>query len=73
VWSNLAWIGVVGRRDPLVRTLLHQDMGFSHGQLLGLLDVPHRLVATVLDRWRRLPSVSCAPYDHPILPRHISG
>ena len=68
VWSNLSWIGVVGRRDPLIQSLIRQDARFSHSQLLELLAVQHALVCDVLPRWRRLVSVSCTPYCHPILP-----
>ncbi len=68
VWSNLAWIGFVGRRDPRIRMLLAQDGGFSHEQVLTVLAVQRELVAGVLGRWRQLPSVSCTPYCHPILP-----
>lgn len=68
VWSNLAWIGVVGRRDARIQAAVAQDAGFSHGQLLEVLAVQRELVAGVLGRWRRLRSVSCTPYCHPILP-----
>ena len=54
VWSNLSWIGVVGRRDRRIKALIAQDAGFSHDQLLELLAVQHALVADVLPRWRRL-------------------
>jgi alpha-amylase/alpha-mannosidase (GH57 family) len=68
VWSNLAWMGAVGRRDPRAASLLAQDCGFSHAQLIGLMDLQHEVVAGVLARWRELPEISCSPYDHPILP-----
>ena len=68
VWSNLAWIGVVGRRDPEVKALIAQDGGFSHRQLLRLLDIQRRLVADVLPRWSALKAISCTPHYHPILP-----
>lgn len=68
VWSNLAWFGVVARREPLARELIEQDRGFSHEQLLALMDLQRRLVAGVIPRWRRLGSVSCSPLCHPILP-----
>lgn len=68
VWSNLAWLGFTGRKDPLARELIAQERGFSHEQLLALMDLQRRLVCGVLDLWRRLPSVSCSPLCHPILP-----
>ncbi len=68
VWSNLAWMGVVGRRDPLVQALIAQDAGFEHDQLLALMDRQRALVAGVLPLWRGLPAVSVTPYAHPILP-----
>ncbi|MCB9778882.1 MAG: glycoside hydrolase [Alphaproteobacteria bacterium] len=68
VWSNLSWLGSVGRRDAFVQQLLAQDRDFSHDQLLGLMDRQRALVTGVLDLWRRLPSVSVTPQCHPILP-----
>ena len=68
VWSNLAWMGAVGRREPLVADLLDQDHDFDHGQLVALLDLQIAMAGRVLARWRELPSVSCSPSCHPILP-----
>ena len=68
VWSNLAWMGVVARRDPLVAALYRQDRHFDHAQLLGLLGVQRRLLDEVLTRWAEAPEVSVTPYAHPILP-----
>ncbi|NOY26987.1 MAG: glycoside hydrolase, partial [Oligoflexia bacterium] len=68
VWSNLAWIGVVGRRDPLVAALRDQDRDFSHDQLLALMDIQRTLLTGVLDLWRGVASLSCSPLCHPILP-----
>lgn len=68
VWSNLAWMGVVGRRDPLVQELRARDRDFSHAELLALMDLQRRMVGGVLDLWSRLPSISCSPLCHPILP-----
>lgn len=68
VWSNLAWMGAVARRRPEVADLLDQDRDFSQAQLEGLLALQHQLCGEVLERWRRLPSVSCSPQTHPILP-----
>ena len=68
VWSNLAWVGAVGRRDPRAARLREQDRGFSHDQLLDLMDLQRELLEGVIDRWRALPEVSCSPYTHPILP-----
>lgn len=68
VWSNLAWMGAFARRDPRVAALRRQDRGFSHEQLLELLAFQRTLVAGVLERWSKLPEVSCSPYAHPILP-----
>ncbi len=68
VWSNLAWIGVVGRRDPRAARLRAQDRDFSHEQLLDLMDLQRELLCGVLDLWRELPEIACSPYDHPILP-----
>ena len=68
VWSNLAWMGAVGRRRPEVAELIDQDRDYSQAQLEGLLALQHGLCAEVLERWRRLPSLSCSPQTHPILP-----
>ena len=68
VWSNLAWMGVVARRDPLVAAMRAQDRGFTHAQLLALMALQRRLVEGVLPLWRALPEVSCTPMYHPILP-----
>lgn len=68
VWSNLAWMGSVARRDPLIGALVAQDRGFAHEQLLALMDAQRRLVGGVLDLWRAHPSLSCSPLCHPILP-----
>lgn len=68
VWSNLAWMGFTARRDPGVQALIEQDRGFSHEQLLGLMDTQRRVVAEVLGRWRQLESLSTSPRCHPILP-----
>jgi len=68
VWSNLAWMGPTARRHPTVADLIDQDQGFAHEQLLWLLHHQRALCAEVLALWRRLPSVSCSPHTHPILP-----
>ena len=68
VWSNLAWMGAVGRRDPRAASLIAQDRDFDHEQLLALMELQRELVGGVLDRWSRVPELSCSPYDHPILP-----
>ncbi len=68
VWSNLAWMGVIGRRDPLVQELRARDRDFSHEELIALMDLQRRMVGEVLDLWSRLPSLSCSPLCHPILP-----
>ncbi|MDG1480572.1 MAG: hypothetical protein P8R54_13325 [Myxococcota bacterium] len=68
VWSNLAWIGAVGRRDARIQAAIAHDAGFSQAQLLEVLAVQRSLVAGVLGHWRKLHSVSCTPYCHPILP-----
>ena len=68
VWSNLAWMGVVARRTPLVQALLAQQRGFTHAQLVALMDYQREVVAGVLPLWRRLDAVSCTPMFHPILP-----
>lgn len=68
VWSNLAWMGVVARRDPFVAGLMRQDRGFSHAQLIELMNLQDDIVAGVLPLWRRHGRVSVTPYNHPILP-----
>ena len=68
VWSNLAWMGVVARRDPFVAGLVAQDRGFSHAQIELLVDKQRALVRRVLPLWRTAPEISCSPYNHPILP-----
>ncbi|MBL8617571.1 MAG: hypothetical protein JNM72_18330 [Deltaproteobacteria bacterium] len=68
VWSNLAWMGVVARRDPFVAGLMRQDRGFSHPQLEHLMSVQDAMVRAVLPLWRSYAHVSCTPYTHPILP-----
>jgi alpha-amylase/alpha-mannosidase (GH57 family) len=68
VWSNLAWMGVVARRDPFTAGLIRQDHDFSHSQLIALMDRQRAIVADVLPLWRRLEGLSCTPYNHPILP-----
>jgi alpha-amylase/alpha-mannosidase (GH57 family) len=68
VWSNLAWIGAVGGREELVRALRQKDRGFTQEELLALLALQRALLARVLPAWARLPSLSCSPSFHPILP-----
>ena len=68
VWSNLAWMGVVARRTELVSGLRVKGENFTHGELLALMNYQRELVAGVLPLWRRLPSLSCTPHYHPILP-----
>ena len=68
MWSNLAWMGVVARRDPFIAGLIAQDRDYSHGQVLAMLDAQRALVARVLPLWRSAPEVSLSPYNHPILP-----
>lgn len=68
VWSNLAWIGFVGAREPLVRSLRARDAGFEHDELLELMDLQRTLLCRVLPTWRKLPCLSCSPSFHPILP-----
>ena len=68
VWSNLAWMGVVARRAPLVATLVAQGQHFSHDQLLALMDLQRQMVAGVLPLWRQYAHIAVTPYAHPILP-----
>lgn len=68
MWSNLAWMGVVARRDPFVAGLIAQDRGYTHAQLEALLEHQSALVARVLPLWREAPEISASPYNHPILP-----
>ncbi|RME26457.1 MAG: hypothetical protein D6798_06665 [Deltaproteobacteria bacterium] len=68
VWSNLAWMGSVARRDPFIAELVAQDEGFSHRQLVRLLDHQRAMVGRVLELWRQFPSLSVSPLCHPILP-----
>ncbi|MEL6346463.1 MAG: glycoside hydrolase family 57 protein [Myxococcota bacterium] len=68
VWSNLAWMGGVARRAPFIRQLFAQERGFSHDQLVALMDHQRALVNGVMGLWRQLPQISCTPYYHPILP-----
>jgi alpha-amylase/alpha-mannosidase (GH57 family) len=68
VWSNLAWMGVVGRRIPSVAALIERDRGFSHAELVELMAEQRRLVAGVLPLWARQAGIATSPYTHPILP-----
>jgi len=68
MWSNLAWMGVVARRDPFIAGLYAQDRGYTHAQVVAMLDKQRELVARVLPLWRDAPEISCSPYNHPILP-----
>lgn len=68
VWSNLAWMGVVARRDPFIAGLVAQDRSYTHPQLLELMDRQQALVQRVLPLWRAAPELSLSPYTHPILP-----
>lgn len=68
VWSNLAWMGVVARRNPFVQALRDKDSDFTHEELIALMDIQREIVQNVLPLWRQLPSVSCTPHCHPILP-----
>lgn len=68
MWSNLAWMGAVARRDAFVRGLIDQDQDYTHDQICRLLDLQLTLGRSVLGLWRRLPCVSTSPRTHPILP-----
>lgn len=68
VWSNLAWMGFVARRDPFIHGLVRQERGYTHPQLEHLMDLQRKIVANVLPLWRKVERISCTPYCHPILP-----
>jgi alpha-amylase/alpha-mannosidase (GH57 family) len=70
---NLIWIGFAGRRDPVIADLLAKRKGYSHGDILTILDFHHRILSDLLPAYRELRDsgtieISTSPYSHAILP-----
>lgn len=78
VWHHLAWLGETVRRSPapedaVARRLVEKARGFSAADRRELLTLIHRLVASVIPRYRTLAEagkveLATSPLMHPILP-----
>ncbi len=78
VWHHLAWLGETVRRskspeDAAAMRLTDKARGFSAADRRELLALIHRLVASVIPRYRALAEsgkveLATSPLTHPILP-----
>jgi alpha-amylase/alpha-mannosidase (GH57 family) len=74
VWYHLAWMGeTVKRGDARIKRLLEKERGYTNQDRRELLEVIGELLASVIERYRRLAArgqveLSVSPYAHPILP-----
>ena len=73
VWSNLAWVDPILRREEPVKSLFAQRRHFSEEQKNALLDWQVKLIGRILPAYREYLKddrieVSFTPYYHPILP-----
>lgn len=78
VLVNLAWLGPVTRRtSPVAQELLARGRGFTHDDVLAVLDLHHEIMARVADTFAHGEhagafEISVTPYHHPILPLIIN-
>ncbi len=73
VWSNLAWIGPVARRDPLISELHRRQRNFTESMKQVLLEKQIEILGRIIPKYKQLKEserieVSTSPYFHPILP-----
>lgn len=70
---NLTWIGFAGRRNAQIADLLAKRKGYSHADVVTILDFHHRILEDLLPVYRELKEtgqieISASPYSHAILP-----
>lgn len=73
VWSNLAWIGPVAGRDPLIHELHRRQRNFTESMKKALLDKQLEILSRILPKYRQLREsgrieISTSPYFHPVIP-----
>lgn len=73
VWSNLAWIGPVLGRDPVIAELRSRERQFTDTMKAALLEKHMETMRAVLGKYRDLveggrAEITVSPYFHPILP-----
>ena len=82
MWSNLAWFGHEFRSDAVTlitgevvhaHRFVEQQHGFSHGDVLAMLDDQYKILRAIVPIHRELQAagrieVSTTPAFHPILP-----
>ncbi len=73
-WYHLAWLGeTVRRQDKRVTALMDKERFYTAYDRRQLLKIIGELLATVIDRYRRLAEagrieLSMTPYAHPMIP-----
>ncbi len=73
VWSNLAWVDPVFKKEEPIRSLFDKGRHFSEEEKHALLDWQIELMKRIVPTYRKLLEdgridVSFTPYYHPILP-----
>lgn len=74
VWYNLAWCGYAACAEfPELRELKAKGRNFTEADKTTLLDIHHKILASVLPRYRALAKsgsveISTTPFFHPISP-----
>ncbi len=73
VWSNLAWIGPVLGRDPVIGELRSRERQFTEAMKTGLLEKHAETMRTVLGKYRDMVAggrveITISPFFHPLLP-----
>ena len=74
VHFNLAWMGFAAlAEDEGLRRLVEKGRGYGREDVAYVLDAQRRIMAQILQRWRRLQEkgqveLCTTPHSHPILP-----
>jgi alpha-amylase/alpha-mannosidase (GH57 family) len=73
VWSNLAWIGPVLGRDPVIRELRSRERHFTEAMKADLLEKHGETMRSVLGKYKDMVAggraeITISPFFHPILP-----
>ncbi len=73
VWSNLAWVDPIFKKDPFVSYLLKKGADFTEEDKKGLISKEREILGSILPKYRELQDkgqieVTFSPYFHPISP-----
>jgi alpha-amylase/alpha-mannosidase (GH57 family) len=73
VWSNLAWVDPIFKKDQLISYLLKKGTGFTEEDKNRLISKQREILGLILPKYRELQDngqieVTFSPYFHPISP-----